>query len=465
MSQPLALPKRSPAALHLVLCLCLADWLFWQGDSGGFALALYLVILVLTARLAHPSRPDETADSDACLVLALGLLPLLEHLQLLSVIFAVAGAVLAALRLYLGRDGWRLGRALVRLLARVPVLALIDTGRGAADVIDAVSQTRINWRVYILPGVLAVAFASLILLANPVIDAWMSNIRFRGLQVDPGRFWLLLSVALASWPILSLGTHGQALGAPGTRNWQARRPFLSANSVAQALMLFNAMFAVQTWMDMTYLLSPGQLPAGMSYAEYAHRGAYPLIGLALLAGVFMLASTPFLDERRDLKPLLMLWLGQTVFLTMGSAWRLVLYVEAYGLTYLRLRAAVWLLIVAIGLFVLGLQIWHRRTRIWAVLRIALATAVVLYASAFANFAEVIARWNLSDPNIASRDLHYVARLGPMASVPIARFEATHGPREALQYARAPEINDWREWGFRSARINAKLAAIRSETEE
>ncbi len=33
------------------------------------------------------------------------------------------------------------------------------------------------------------------------------------------------------------------------------------------------------------------MPAGMTYAEYAHRGAYPLIATALLAGGFVLATT------------------------------------------------------------------------------------------------------------------------------------------------------------------------------
>ncbi len=34
-------------------------------------------------------------------------------------------------------------------------------------------------------------------------------------------------------------------------------------------------------------------PGGMTYAEYAHRGAYPLLATAMLAMGFALVSRPF----------------------------------------------------------------------------------------------------------------------------------------------------------------------------
>ena len=43
-------------------------------------------------------------------------------------------------------------------------------------------------------------------------------------------------------------------------------------------------------MDFVYLWGGKTLPDGMSYAEYAHRGAYPLIATALLAGAFVLVA-------------------------------------------------------------------------------------------------------------------------------------------------------------------------------
>ena len=58
--------------------------------------------------------------------------------------------------------------------------------------------------------------------------------------------------------------------------------------MTRSLILFNALFAVQTVLDLIYLWGGASLPDGMSHAEYAHRGAYPLVATALLAAAFVL---------------------------------------------------------------------------------------------------------------------------------------------------------------------------------
>ena len=55
-------------------------------------------------------------------------------------------------------------------------------------------------------------------------------------------------------------------------------------TITGSFLALNALFALQTAMDMTYLWGGVALPDRMTYASYAHRGAYPLIVTALLAG-------------------------------------------------------------------------------------------------------------------------------------------------------------------------------------
>src|SRR5690606_27350298 len=57
----------------------------------------------------------------------------------------------------------------------------------------------------------------------------------------------------------------------------------------KTLVVLNAVFLVQLALDARYLLLGAALPEGMTYAQYAHRGAYPLIVTALLAGAMVLA--------------------------------------------------------------------------------------------------------------------------------------------------------------------------------
>ena len=57
-----------------------------------------------------------------------------------------------------------------------------------------------------------------------------------------------------------------------------------------SLAAFNLIFALQNGLDIFFLWSGAPLPEGMTLAEYAHRGAYPLIATALLAGLFVLVT-------------------------------------------------------------------------------------------------------------------------------------------------------------------------------
>jgi hypothetical protein len=67
-------------------------------------------------------------------------------------------------------------------------------------------------------------------------------------------------------------------------------PRMSGVSPLRSLVIFNAMFLVQNILDAMYLWGGKQLPAGLTYADYAHRGAYPLMATALLTAVFVLLA-------------------------------------------------------------------------------------------------------------------------------------------------------------------------------
>ena len=54
-----------------------------------------------------------------------------------------------------------------------------------------------------------------------------------------------------------------------------------------------------------------RLPDGMTYANYAHRGAYPLMLTGLLAGAFALVAQPWLESRM-MRVLLLVWAGACV---------------------------------------------------------------------------------------------------------------------------------------------------------
>ena len=143
---------------------------------------------------------------------------------------------------------------------------------------------------------------------------------------------------------------------------------LGEQAMSRSLMLFNALFALQTVLDLAYLWGGATLPDGMSHAEYAHRGAYPLIVTALLAAGFVLiAMRPGgpAEQSRLIRPLVLLWTGQNILLVISSMLRLDLYVAAYSLTYLRLAAFIWMVLVATGLLLILIQILLKKPNLLA----------------------------------------------------------------------------------------------------
>ena len=167
--------------------------------------------------------------------------------------------------------------------------------------------------------------------------------------------------------------------------------------MTRSLILFNVMFALQSALDLTYLWGGASLPNGMTYAHYAHRGAYPLIATALLAAGFVLiAMRPGgpAEQSRLIRPLVLLWTGQNVLLVVSSIFRLDLYVAAYSLTYLRLAAFIWMGLVAVGLVLMLIQIKLKKPNSWLITANAISLAMVLYGCCFISAPRLVASYNV-----------------------------------------------------------------------
>ena len=247
-------------------------------------------------------------------------------------------------------------------------------------------------------------------------------------------------------------------------------------AILRSLLLFNLIFAVQTGLDLTYLWGGVALPDGMSYATYAHRGAYPLIATALLAAVFVLAAMrPGSESERTplIRALVFLWVAQNVLLVVSSVLRLGLYVEVYSLTYLRVAAFIWMGLVASGLVLIVARIALRRSNAWLIAMNLGSLTLTLYVSAFVNFAGLIASYNVAHSlemsgQGESLDHHYLVGLGPAALPAIAHFvERRQGDRtlalrelaEQMRYLvkrHRKRSTDWRNWTFRGWRLTRYL---------
>ena len=189
---------------------------------------------------------------------------------------------------------------------------------------------------------------------------------------------------------------------------------------------------MQTLSDLAFLWGGLRLPEGITHADYAHRGAYPLIVTALLAAVFVLAAMHRggAGERSVLiRRLVYLFVAQNIWLVISSILRLKLYVEVYTLSELRIAAGIWMGLVAVGLVLIVVRIALNRTNMWLVTANLLALALTLYATIWVNFPSLIATYNVQHSREVTGqgvplDMYYVNDLGAETVPAIDEFLRT-----------------------------------------
>ena len=462
----------------LLLLAAVADWLLYDREPG-LSVVIFYVALAVGVRFANPAPVPRRTIAVASGVLAVALLPLVESFGTIAVLCGFCGAAYFALALTRSVAGTFVQQLMetVAVVWTAPFRFLADIPRIARAIGRARALTAGRVTVWILPVALGGVFLALFAAANPLIESWLAQVDLLDVlsRIDSGRIVLWSVVVVAAWPLVFVTAHlarppaGAAAIHPSAPDEAAPAGLFGEGAILRSLVLFNALFAVETVLDMTYLWGGVTLPDGMSYAGYAHRGAYPLVLTALLAGGFVIAAMRpggRVEGLPLIRTLVHLWILQNVLLVGSAMLRLDSYVQVYSLTYWRVAAFVWMLLVAAGLVLLVLRIARRRSNAWLVSTNTAMLALVLYACSFVNFPYLIAAYNVAHCREISGkgqplDAGYLMSLGPdiipaideyRRRLPEARLVLGNRFDDGLLLALARGDQDWRQWSFRRWRL-------------
>ncbi len=323
---------------------------------------------------------------------------------------------------------------------------------------------------WLVPLGLGGLFLFLFYHANPIYAQLLDRMsaRFPIFSLNWARWLFWVCIASWTWALLKfrMGRAAKTRVSP-----KAPRFWLDAQTTSHSLLLFNVIFGLHTALDFTYLWAGYELPAGITYAAFAHRGAYLLVATAILAGLFILWMEPdqpatVTGKRAPsrttlIRSLLMVWVAQNILLTFSAVQRLSLYVSVYGLTRLRLAAVVWIGLVAVGLLLILWRYLNRKSKNWLVIANLVSLTAVLYTCCFMNFEATIARYNLQHVAAGPQnnlDHYYLMDLGPKALPPLLalaasdpvlyqRLNGDEMVEKIIYRARAYEGN-WRGWSWR-----------------
>jgi Domain of unknown function (DUF4173) len=475
-------PRRFTFVRKIVLAailVVLADHLFFfqrVGTTAGLFAAALVIALLIAAPAIGRSKPALAAAAAALLFV----LALADDPSLLAATLFLAACALAVLlpRTEAFDDGWRWTKRLLLHALLSAIGPLLDWGR-----LRAVRRRRGPARLaaalplLALPVLGTALFLALFSAANPLISEAFARVDLlvvvAGFSISRLFFWPL--VTLFVWSLLR--PPHSALAPVRVRDGDFTLPGVSPASIALSLAAFNLLFALQNGLDIAFLWSGAPLPGDLTLAEYAHRGAYPLIATALLAALFVLVTlrpgTPT-GESPLVRRLVYVWIGQNIVLVASTMLRTFDYIEAYSLTRLRIAALIWMALVAVGLILICVRLWRRKSGPWLINANLAAALLVLSACSVADPGAVAARWNVRHAREVGGagvrlDLCYLGNLGPSALLPLIELESRPiGPRfrERVSWTRnlildrlATSQGDWHGWTFRNARRSAEAKRL------
>jgi Domain of unknown function (DUF4173) len=449
-----------------------ADGLFFLQRAGTTLGAYALLILMLFAAV-RPAAFRAWPARTALVVAFLFALLLAADPSFLALWLYWTALTMAALLPRTARfdDGWRWAHRLALHACIAPFVLVRDriilnkakARRGPGRIVRRAL-------VLILPAIGSLVFIALFAAANPLIGDLLARIDlvpdFGGELVGRLIFWSIVLGAL--WSVLRPPRVRLAPEAPGG-DPELALPGVSVPSVALSLAAFNAIFALQNGLDLAFLWSGAALPDHVTLAEYAHRGAYPLIATALLAGLFVLITLrPGSATARSsaIRLMVTLWIAQNLLLVASTMLRTFDYIEAYSLTRLRIAALIWMGLVAIGLALICYRLLRGKSGAWLINANMLAALLALGFCASVDLGRMAAAWNIRHAREAggrgtALDLCYLNSLGSSALLPLVEMEARPRLPDELRMrlawlrtrtltALAASQADWHGWTLRGA---------------
>jgi hypothetical protein len=469
--------------LTALALIALADWLFYR-EGFGISLLVFALALAIATLVANPIVASWRRVGWAMAVLAIGFLPIIEDCSALSILFAWGSAAVFALMTsdVFARPIQAQALRTAAFLISGPARLVQDwtAAYGSSDVKAATGRHAGALMTWVLPITFGAVFVWLFAAANPVLEGWLRQLDLErvldAISLPRIAFWV--GICMAIWSFVSSRAAAlfpvtmPKIEAAGFDSITYGRIF-GFDAILRSLIVFNALFALQTAMDAGFLWGGLSLPNGMTYAAYAHRGAYPLIVTALLAGGFVLVAMQpgsKAEGSRLMRALVFAWIAQNVLLVLSSIQRLSIYVDVYHLTYWRIAAFIWMGLVAAGLVWLIVRILGRRSNAWLLSANLWTLVATLYACCFINFPSQIAHFNMSHNQSAGSsctlfDANYLTSLGPEIVPALDQFKGKMCPLQAasigsnrlsLVLEHRIAMSNWRAWSFRGSRLQTYL---------
>ena len=239
-------------------------------------------------------------------------------------------------------------------------------------------------------------------------------------------------------------------GAKGNLKGGAQRKRWDSFPACVACGLFALLYGVFCIIQIFYLFGGGlfTLPEGLTFSEYARTGFFQLLFVAFFNFCCVMFVEGRFQESRLLKGLLAFVCGCTYIMIGSAAYRMLLYIGQYDLSFLRVLVLWFLILLAVLLG--GLLVFMYRKK-FSLFRFILYTTLFFWLLlVFSKPDFWIARYNLEYGNGKEQDVDYLYELSWDGAPAVASVQEEN-PGRSLSYGREIleeyESRSFRQWNL------------------
>ncbi|MBO4330488.1 MAG: DUF4173 domain-containing protein [Oscillospiraceae bacterium] len=327
------------------LCFC-------RADSAGINVTVFTAILFICIRAAL--RLSGAYDAKKFLLSAAAAAPLAfsaawtmnSFVQTVSRLGVFAVAVKLIADSFADNAGLQFGGYL-KAFSGLVIRALKRIGEPVTRLLSLIRLEKLK---YVLAGVvialpLAAIAVSLLLSADWVFKRMFTvelNIGEAG-KIAAAAIWGFIWCFFAFYCVFA----GQAEGPAAIEKKEPRR----ANAaVAVTFMgILGVIYLVFCAVQVIFLFGRHALPEGQTYSGYAREGFFQLLFVCAMNELLIMLCTRKFRLSGALKAVLTVICGCTYIMIASSACRMIMYVQAYGMTFLRILVLWFLLVLTVVL--------------------------------------------------------------------------------------------------------------------
>lgn len=320
---------------------------------------------------------------------------------------------------YFHTEKWGFGKYLLELIV-TPCAAVgnIDAIILSAHQFFTVKEEKKNSKAkYVWLGVLiAIPLLIVILALLASADVVFKNVLFQfSWDFLPDRpIWFAILFAVGVF-----GSHGMLAYLSGKTMEEIKEKEKSWEPVVGItfLSILTIVYLVFSVIQISYLfLGEFALPSGVTYAEYARTGFFQLLFVCLINLITILICISFFREQKALKIILTIFSACTYIMLASSAMRMILYIEVYQLTFLRLMVLWALVVIAISLIYCLITIYKPNFKLFSYITITVTICYLVLS--FARPDYVIAKYNL----VSGKDKADLSYLFSLSSDAVAAMD-------------------------------------------